>query len=187
MNTNVNQTAVLTLDFQQGLLGFVPQAEQAVPKAAHVLELARREQARVIHVGLGFEPGHPEIAECGSIFGQIRQHGLFLKGSESAGFLPTLARPEELKIYKQRFSAFSDNTLEMVLRAHGIKHLVLMGLTTSGIVLSTLRRAFDLDFSCTVVADACYDGDEEVHRVLTEKVFTAQARVVQAADFGFDA
>jgi len=34
-----------------------------------------------------------------------------------------------------------------------------------------------------VLADACSDGDEEVHRVLTEKVFPRQAEVTTVADW----
>jgi len=45
-------------------------------------------------------------------------------------------------------------------------------------VLSTLRQAADLDYRLTVLADACADPDAEVHRVLTEKVFPKQARVI---------
>jgi nicotinamidase-related amidase len=71
----------------------------------------------------------------------------------------------------------------MVLRAGGIDHLVLTGIATSGVVLSTLREAADRDFRLTVLADACSDGDEEVHRVLTEKVFPRQAEVTTVADW----
>jgi nicotinamidase-related amidase len=63
------------------------------------------------------------------------------------------------------------------LRAAGADTLVLAGIATSGVVLSTLRQAADLDYRLTVLADACADRDEEVHRVLTEKVFPRQALV----------
>jgi nicotinamidase-related amidase len=65
-----------------------------------------------------------------------------------------------------------------VLRAGGIDSLVLTGIATSGVVLSTLRQAADLDFALTVLSDGCFDADPEVHRVLTEKVFPRQADVV---------
>ncbi len=55
---------------------------------------------------------------------------------------------------------------------------VLTGISTSGVVLSTLRQAADLDYQLTVLADACADLDPEVHRVLMEKVFPRQATVV---------
>jgi nicotinamidase-related amidase len=60
---------------------------------------------------------------------------------------------------------------------------VLTGVATSGVVLSTLRQASDLDFALTVLADGCADADEEVHRVLTEKVFPAQAQVLTAGEW----
>ena len=56
-------------------------------------------------------------------------------------------------------------------------------IATSGVVLSTLRQAADLDYELTVLADGCLDGDPEVHRVLTEKVFPRQADVVSIADW----
>jgi hypothetical protein len=49
--------------------------------------------------------------------------------------------------------------------------------------LPAIRRAFDLDFSCVVLKDACFDADQEVHRVLTEKIFPAQATVLTVDAF----
>jgi nicotinamidase-related amidase len=68
-----------------------------------------------------------------------------------------------------------------VLRGLGVDSLVLTGIATSGVVLSTLRQAADLDYDLTVLSDACADGDPEVHRVLLEKVFPRQAAVVTTA------
>jgi nicotinamidase-related amidase len=92
-------------------------------------------------------------------------------------------KADEIVIYKHRVSAFSGTDLEMILRVKGITHLVFFGIATSGIVLSTLRQAADLDFHCVVIADCCHDGDEEVHRVLTTKVFSRQATVVTTEMF----
>jgi nicotinamidase-related amidase len=85
--------------------------------------------------------------------------------------------PGEPVIVKRRVSAFSGSDLDVLLRATGADTLVLAGIATSGVVLSTLRQAADLDYRLTVLADACADRDEEVHRVLTEKVFPRQALV----------
>jgi nicotinamidase-related amidase len=78
-------------------------------------------------------------------------------------------------------SAFSGSDLDVLLRGAGADTLVLSGIATSGVVLSTLRQAADLDYRITVLADACADRDPEVHRVLLEKVFPRQA-VVTTAD-----
>jgi nicotinamidase-related amidase len=78
---------------------------------------------------------------------------------------------------------FAGSDLDMVLRAGGIHSLVLAGIATSGVVLSTLRQAADLDYRRTVLADGCLDADPDVHRVLLEKVFPRQAEVVAIADW----
>ena len=60
---------------------------------------------------------------------------------------------------------------------------MLAGIATSGVVLSTLRQAADLDYRLTVLADGCLDADPDVHRMLVEKVFPRQAEVVSVADW----
>ncbi|WP_202948029.1 cysteine hydrolase family protein [Chryseobacterium populi] len=45
------------------------------------------------------------------------------------------------------------------MRGLNIEHLVLSGVSTSGVVLSTLREAADKDFKLTVLADCCADRD----------------------------
>ncbi|HEY5296480.1 MAG TPA: cysteine hydrolase [Verrucomicrobiae bacterium] len=183
MNLDPKKTALLTLDCQMGIFGIVPGAEAVIPIAAKAVEFARQQRFQIIHVGLGFAAGHPEISEVESPFKMVKQNNLFVKGTPSAGFHSAIARPGELVVHKQRVGAFSENELHLILRARGIGNLVFFGITTSGIVLSTLRRAFDLDYRCVVLKDACYDPDEEVHRVLTGKIFPAQATVVTVEEF----
>jgi nicotinamidase-related amidase len=81
-------------------------------------------------------------------------------------------------VTKYRVSAFAGSTLEVILRSQQIDTLILSGIATSGVVLSTLREAADKDYTLTVLSDACLDADPEVHRVLTEKVFPRQAEVL---------
>jgi nicotinamidase-related amidase len=69
----------------------------------------------------------------------------------SVEFHGDIFHPDELMIYKQRVGAFSDNHLELVLRSRRVEHLVFFGIATSGIVLSKLSRAFDLDFRSVVL------------------------------------
>jgi nicotinamidase-related amidase len=186
MKLDPEKTAVLSLDIQNGVLGFVPGSESILPNAAALVEWSRSAGALTVHVGLGFEPGYPEISPRHPRFSMLKDQGRFIKGSESAAIHPAIFKPGDpgdIVVYKHRVGAFSGNGLQMILRARGIEHLVLFGIATSGIVLSTLRAAADLDFTCVVVKDACADRDEEVHRVLTEKVFATQATVVTTEAF----
>ena len=183
MKLDPQKTAFLTLDLQKGVIGLVPGSERVIPIAAKAVAFARQNQFRIIHVGLGFSEGHPEIPDFESPFLQVKQNNLCVKGTPSAEFHGDIFHRDDLVIYKQRVGAFSDNHLEMVLRSRRIEHLVFFGIATSGIVLSTLRRAFDLDFQSVVLKDACFDDDQEVHRVLNEKVFPRQAWVAATDEF----
>lgn len=178
-------TALLSLDVQKGVFDFLKGGAEAILKpSAKALAAARAKQLHVMHIGIGFRSGYPEVHPEHPTFGMIRQSGRFIVGTESAAFHDAMeVRPNEITVVKHRVSAFSGNDLEMILRSQGITHLVLFGIATSGIVLSTLRQAADLDFRCVVLKDCCADGDEEVHRVLTEKVFARQATVVSADTF----
>jgi len=85
-------------------------------------------------------------------------------------------------IAKHRTSAFSGSAFAMILRAHNIETLILMGHATSGVILSTVRLAADLDYQLIVVEDGCADRDPDVHTLLMEKVFPRQGTVVSAKD-----
>lgn len=97
---------------------------------------------------------------------------------------PSLApQPQDILVVKRRVSAFSGSDLEVILRSFGIEHMVLTGIATSGVVLSTVREAADKDYRITVLADGCADADQEVHQVLTTKVFPRQAEVLTTEEW----
>jgi nicotinamidase-related amidase len=183
MKFNTKKTAVLSLDIQEGIVGMFKQAEVAIPSAAKAVEMARQNGLLLLHVGLGFESGYPEISPNHPRFSGLKEKGLFLKGSKSSRFHSAIFKEGDTVIYKHRVSAFSGNALQMILHSKEIDTLVFFGFSTSGIVLSTIRQASDLDFKCVVIKDACFDRDEEVHRILTEKIFPTQADVITAEEF----
>jgi nicotinamidase-related amidase len=178
-----HSTVVLTLDLQHGILDMVEGSRACLPNAARVVAAARSAKLPVMHVGLGFSPGHPEVSPRNSRFSQLATAGRFVDGSDETKIHEDVFREGDTVIKKRRVSGFAGSTLEMVLRSREAKTLVLFGVATSGIVLSTVRQAADLDYELIVVADASWDRDEEVHRVLTTKVFPGQAKVVSTEDF----
>jgi nicotinamidase-related amidase len=91
-------------------------------------------------------------------------------------------KPGEVVVTKRRVSAFFGTDLDVILRANRIETLLLAGIATSGVVLSTVRHAADADYRLVVVEDCCADRDAEVHRVLMEKVFARWTTVVKSED-----
>ena len=82
---------------------------------------------------------------------------------------------------KTRVGPFGSTDLHEQLQAQRIDTLVLAGISTSGVVLSTVREAHDRDCRLIVLADLCADRDAEVHEVLTGKVFPGQAEVIDSS------
>ena len=100
-------------------------------------------------------------------------------GSEGAAIHPAAAAREgEPIVVRRRISSFVGTDLETLLRANGIDTLVLAGVRTSGVVLSTVRHAGDLDYRLIVVRDCCADPNAEVHALLLDTVIAMQAAVV---------
>jgi nicotinamidase-related amidase len=180
----VSQSALLVMDVQRVVVDRYPDPDY-LPRLREATEAARAARLPIIYVVVGFRPNYPEISARNKMFGALVLGGRMPASSDEAPQIhPDLApRPEDVVVTKRRVSAFAGSDLEIVLRAGEIDHLVLTGIATSGVVLSTLRQAADLDFGLTVLADGCLDADPEVHRVLTEKVFPSQADVTTVADW----
>ena len=175
-------TAVLMMDFQEGILqGHAPDRDVLLPRAQALLAAARAAGLLVIHVVVGFRPGHPEVSTRNPAFSAIAKAGRFAAGDALANIVADLVpQSDEPVVIKHRVGAFTSTDLDMLLRARGINTLVLAGVATSGVVLSTLRVAADTDYNIVVARDVCSDSDAQVHEVLMDKVFPRQATVTDA-------
>src|SRR5277367_6794933 len=134
--------------------------------------------------GRRLPPGYPEVSDRNATFNGLKLLGAFAAGTENAKIHFAVAPlAEEIVVTKHRVSAFAGTDLDLMLRANGIETLILTGIITSGVVLSTLCHAADADYRLLVVGDCCSDRDEETHRVLLEKVFPWQATITTAEEF----
>lgn len=169
-----DNTALLVMDVQPGIVERLPAPADFLERMTKAMRAARAAHIPVIHVVVGFRSGMPEVGVRNQSFGALKQSGMPRLIDPTPSIEP---EPGEVVVVKRRVSAFTGSDLEVVLRAGDIQHLVLTGIATSGVVLSTLREAADKDYRLTVLADLCADTDPEVHRVLVEKVFPRQAFV----------
>ena len=170
------------MDVQQAIVERYPD-NAFLERLAGAVQAARAAEVPVIFVRVAFRPGHPEVSPRNRTFAGLRGEGALTDEASTAIDSAVAPEPGEPIVDKKRVSAFAGSDLDVILRAGGIDHLVLTGIATSGVVLSTLRQAADLDFELTVLHDACLDRDPEVHRVLAEKVFPRQAEVRSVEDW----
>jgi nicotinamidase-related amidase len=170
------------MDVQHGIVERLG-SESLLARLIEATAAARSSGVQVIYVKVGFREGYPELSPRSPTFARVAESESFIEGRSSTVHEAIAPQRGDVVVTKRRVSAFSGSDLDVILRAHQIEALVLAGIATSGVVLSTLRQAADLDFALAVLADGCADADEEVHRVLLEKVFPRQAQVLAVSEW----
>ena len=178
------RSAMLSLDLQTGIVSiYAPKEDDLIARAKAILQQGRRAGLTVIHVKVGFRPGLPEIHPRNTLLGAIKaspKHQQLFAGDSGAIHASVAPEDGDLVVTKSRVNAFAGTDLELVLRAKEIDTLVLFGIATSGVVLSTALHAADADYRVLIVKDCCADLDQSVHLCLTEKVLPRYAAVISS-------
>ena len=181
-------TAVLSMDCQAGIVSIYTREakDPFLLRVATVLNHARAAGMTIIHIQVGFRPGLPEISSRNMLLGAIKsseQHQRLFR--EPLGAIPDSIAPQagEIVITKHRISAFAGTDLAMILSANDIDTLVLYGIATSGVVLSTLVEAADADYRLAVIADCCADLDSPLHDCLIQRFFPTRGSVLSSEGF----
>jgi nicotinamidase-related amidase len=180
-----HHTALLIADFYAAFMGTLPHAveRQVVATTQHLQAEARAAGIFVCYCATVFRPGYVEISERNKTFSARKHSGQPAVGDPVQLIHPAVAPlPSEVVVGKHRVNALYGTALDLILRANDLTTLIILGYATSGVVLSTVRYAADLDYRLVVVEDCCADQDPDVHDFLTQRLFPRQAEVIKAAD-----
>ena len=179
----MSTTTLLVMDVQNGIVERLGEgADPFIRTVNEAIATARRQSIAIIFVRVAFRPGAPEVSARNTVFSSLASS--FELDDDSTQIHPSLDRQaSDVVVVKKRVSAFTASDLEVILRAQGTTSLVVCGISTSGVVLSTVRQAADLDFDVTVLRDACFDQDSDVHAVLMDKVLVRQGTVTTTGDW----
>jgi nicotinamidase-related amidase len=157
------------MDYQNGIVGMLGEPDDLLARAADAIATARRAGAHVGYVRVAFEDADLAAIPPTSRMGQRVSTSAEAFHNDS----PTTAVHErvapqngDIVVRKTRVGAFSTTDLDARLRERGIDTVILAGISTSGVVLSTVRDASDRDYRVIVLADATADPDPEVHEFL---------------------
>jgi len=177
-----SRQALLVMDMQQAITNYFPGA--LLQQFSHTIAAARAAHILVIYVTVRWRPGGADVSPRNRFISALAPRGGFFEGDTTAAIDERLAPQDgDVVVTKRRVGAFSGSDLELVLRSQNIDTLVLTGIGTSGVVLSTLIEAADMDYRLIVLKDCCGDGSQEVHQFLTEKIFPTQSEVMTAAEW----
>jgi nicotinamidase-related amidase len=180
------QTALLIMDYQPGIVDRLDDAGELLDRAAEAIALARSRGVQVAYVRVAFEDDdYDAVPATNKSFARLRDvRANHAQSPETAVHDRVAPAPDDIVVRKVRVGAFSTTDLDPQLRARGITTLILAGISTSGVVLSTIRDGADRDYRIFVLADATADFDAEVHDVLMTKIFPRQADVITVAELG---
>ena len=179
LSFDVATTAVIVIDMQNDFGsegGMFHRAgidisivQDAVGPTATVLHAARRSGIPIIYLKMGFQPdlsdaGPPDspnfLRHLAVNVGMKVQapdgteSRILIRDTWNTDIVTELApEPDDVVIYKHRFSGFFETNLDAELQRLGIRHLIITGATTSICVESTIRDAMFRDYSCVLLSD----------------------------------
>lgn len=181
MNTLVPaRSALLVMHYQTDIINLFPSvAPTLLANTRTLCDAARRQGIKVYFAQIRFSPGYPEVSPLNKNGQGIKQLGLFTDDQIS----PELGRqPDEPIIIAHRASVFFGTDLELRLSALGIDTLLMVGIASTGVMLSSIAHASDADYRLFTVKDCCYDPDPIVHEHLFSTAFASRTTVLSLAD-----
>ncbi|MDD1976802.1 MULTISPECIES: cysteine hydrolase family protein [Pseudomonas] len=142
----LNNASLVIIDAQKeylsGPLG-LSGMDEAVMNIAKMLEAARKAGRPIIHVR--------HLGTVGGMFDPQGPRGEFIPGLEPQG--------DEVIIEKRMPNAFKNTTLHETLQKYGHLDLIVCGFMSHSSVSTTVRRAKDYGYRCTLIEDACATRD----------------------------
>lgn len=174
------RTALLVMHYQTDIMKLFPAvAPTLLANTRELCDTARKTGISVYFAQIHFSPGHPEVSPLNKNGQIMKQLGIFVDDQIS----PELhRRPDEPLIIAHRASVFYGTDLQVRLSAQGIDTLIMVGIASTGVMLSSIAYASDADYRLLTVKDCCYDPDQVVHDHLFSTAFETRTTVLTLAD-----
>ena len=169
---------LLVMDYEPAILGNLPGADGLLGRTVGAIATARSRGMRVGYVRVAFEDvDYDAVPRTNKAFGAAAAGRRMDAGApETAVHQAVAPEPGDIVVRKVRVGAFSTTDLDAQLRGAGVDTLVLAGVSTSGVVLSTVRDAADHDYRLYVLEDGCADRRRRPHRIPSRSPASRRSR-----------
>lgn len=138
---------------------FFPKNQEILPNIQKAVSYAREHNMLVIYMQHTYREGkYDQNLE------KMRPN--CIEGTKGNEIDPSLdVREEDYVIKKRRYSAFYGTDLDLVLREHNIKNVVLTGTKTNCCIRSTIHDSYYHSYHSYVISDCVATDDEVVNQV----------------------
>lgn len=148
---------------------------EIIPRVARLIATARRLGCKIVHTREGYAADLSDVSgfrrELDYVGHESPLGRILIRGAPGHDFVDELQPlTGELIIDKASFGAFYETELHQSLKAEGITHLLLCGVTTQCCVHSTLREAVDRGYWCLTVADCCAASEAGLHEAALQLI-----------------
>jgi nicotinamidase-related amidase len=139
----------------------------------------------IISTPIVLEPDYRALASAVGILDKIKDSGAFKAGTPGADTIPELLAFGDRIMYvtgKVGFNAFSNTTLDAVLKERGIKDVLVAGMITSLCIDSTGRAAYERGYSVTVLSDCTSARTPAEQDFFCSNIFPLYGAVASSSD-----
>ncbi len=131
-----------------------------IPRLEKLLESARAAGVKCVWIRNIYNTGpNHYLSEVWLEQAQRRRNGAYVKypvceaGEWNGDFYRIRPRPDEVIVSKHRFGAFEGTDLDLILRSHGIRTVIITGVATNVCCETTARQAFLKDYYVVFSSD----------------------------------
>ena len=180
------RTALLVMDYQVGLVHRLPDAGALLDRVDAAIADVRARGGHIAWIRVAFDDADFDAIPPSSVMARLatpdRRLALHAEAPASQIHDRLSPQPHDITVRKTRVGAFTTTDLDKQLRDRAVSTLILAGISTSGVVLSTVREAMDRDYQIVVLNDASADPDPATHAFLTGTIFPRHATVIDVSD-----
>lgn len=137
----------------------------------HLLAAARRVGLPILFIRTEHGPWTDSEAWLGRMRTPSEQQvRTCVEGTWGCEFYGVAPAPGERVVVKHRYSAMIGTDLDLILRARGIRTLLMAGIATNVCVESTTRDAYQMDYEIVFLADCCAAYSREDHEATLRNI-----------------
>jgi len=151
----------MVVDFTQpkGLV-FYPQNREILPRIVRLIEICRQHDMLIVFMRHSYRKDKPD-----KNLSTMRPNCIEGTGGDELDPMLHVDPVRDYVIRKRRYSAFFGTDLDLVLREHGIKNVIIVGTKTNVCIRSTVTDAYNLYYNTIVVSDCVATNDETINRI----------------------